>query len=52
MNIDSYMRKITFQRLSKEGLQALGGTIEIMAENEDLIAHKQAVTWRLNHINE
>lgn len=52
VNIDSYMRKITFQRLSKEGLQALGGTIEIMAENEDLIAHKQAVTWRLNHINE
>lgn len=52
VNLDSFMKKITFQHISAEGLRQLGPTIEIMAQNEDLSAHKQAVTWRLNHIDE
>lgn len=47
VNIDSFMRKITFQQLSREGLEALGATIEIMAAGESLDAHKNAVTIRL-----
>ncbi len=46
VNLDSYVKKITFQEISKEGLQNLGPTIEIMAENELLIAHKYAVSIR------
>lgn len=48
VNLDSYMRKVTFQQLSREGLQGLGPVIEIMAQNEQLDAHKNAVTVRLN----
>lgn len=47
VNLDSYIKKITFQEISKEGIQKLGPTIEIMAENEELIAHKNAVTLRM-----
>ena len=47
LNLDSFMKKITFQEISREGLQALGPIIEIMAENEELMAHKQAVSIRL-----
>ncbi|MDR2948570.1 MAG: histidinol dehydrogenase [Prevotella sp.] len=47
VNLDSFVKKITFQRISKEGIQNLGRTIEIMAENEELFAHKNAVTLRL-----
>lgn len=47
VNLDSFIRKITFQEISKEGIQNLGTTIEIMAENEELHAHKNAVTLRL-----
>lgn len=46
VNLDSYLKKITFQEISKEGLEKLGPTIEIMAENELLMAHKYAVTVR------
>lgn len=46
VNLDSYLKKITFQEISKEGLEKLGPTIEIMAENELLMAHKYAVTIR------
>jgi histidinol dehydrogenase len=46
------VKKITFQNLSKEGLQNLGKTIEIMAEAEGLLAHKNAVSIRLNQDNE
>lgn len=46
VNIDSFMRKITFQELSKEGLASLADTIETMAANEFLDAHKNAVTVR------
>ncbi|MEN9919286.1 MAG: histidinol dehydrogenase [Bacteroidota bacterium] len=48
VNLDSFVKKITFQEISKEGITNLGKTIEIMAENELLFAHKNAVTLRLN----
>lgn len=48
VNLDSFVRKITFQEISKEGIKNLGKTIEVMAENEQLFAHKNAVTLRLN----
>ncbi|MDU1903933.1 MAG: histidinol dehydrogenase [Dysgonomonas sp.] len=47
VNLDSFIRKITFQEISKEGIQNLGATIEVMAENEQLFAHRNAVTLRL-----
>jgi histidinol dehydrogenase len=46
VNLDSFMKKITFQEISQEGIINLGATIEIMAENEKLYAHKNAVTLR------
>lgn len=48
VNLDSFIKKITFQEISKEGIRNLGHTIEVMAENEQLFAHKNAVTLRLN----
>ena len=50
VNIDSFMRKITFQQLSREGLASLGPVIETMAAGESLDAHKNAVTLRLDAI--
>ncbi len=47
VNLDSYMRKVTFQELSAKGLRTLGPIIEVMAQNEQLDAHKNAVTVRL-----
>lgn len=47
VNLDSFIRKITFQEISKTGIRNLGATIEIMAENEQLFAHKNAVSLRL-----
>lgn len=47
VNLDSFIKKITFQEITKEGIQYLGHTIEIMAENELLDAHKNAVTLRI-----
>lgn len=47
VNLDSFVKKITFQEISKEGIKNLGSTIEIMAENELLFAHKNAVALRL-----
>jgi histidinol dehydrogenase len=47
VNLDSFIRKITFQEITKEGLRGLGKTIEILAENEHLDAHKNAVSIRL-----
>jgi histidinol dehydrogenase len=43
------MKKITFQKLSKEGLEKISKTVELMAEAEGLDAHKNAVAIRLNH---
>ena len=50
VNIDSFMKKITFQRLTPQGIASIGRTVEIMAENEDLMAHKLAMTLRLKEI--
>lgn len=50
VSLDSFVRKITFQEITKEGIQNLGKTIEIMAEAEGLEAHKNAVTVRLNSL--
>ncbi|MCQ2084073.1 MAG: histidinol dehydrogenase [Bacteroidaceae bacterium] len=50
VNIDSFMRKITFQKLSKDGLKDLGPIIETMAAGEFLDAHKNAVTVRLKSL--
>ena len=47
VSLDSFVKKITFQNLSKEGIQAIGPAIELMAEAEGLDAHKNAVTLRL-----
>jgi histidinol dehydrogenase len=47
VNLDSFLKKITFQEITKEGIKNLGATIEIMAENEELFAHKNAVTLRV-----
>jgi histidinol dehydrogenase len=47
VNLDSFIRKITFQEITEEGLHNLGPTIETMAGNEQLDAHRQAVTLRM-----
>jgi histidinol dehydrogenase len=49
VNLDSFMKKITFQEISKEGIRQLGPTIRIMAENEKLEAHKNAVSLRMEN---
>ncbi len=51
VNLDSFMKSITFQKISENGMLSLGETIEIMAEAEGLQAHKNAVTLRLNKLN-
>ncbi|MCM2302997.1 MAG: histidinol dehydrogenase, partial [Flavobacteriaceae bacterium] len=44
-------KKITFQKISKEGLKNIGQAIEIMAEAEELFGHKNAVSIRLKNID-
>jgi histidinol dehydrogenase len=46
VNLDAFVKKITFQKISKEGILAIGRSIELMAEAEQLQAHKNAVTIR------
>lgn len=50
VNLDSFTKSITFQKISKEGIQNIGSAIEIMAEAEGLQAHKNAVTMRLKDL--
>ncbi len=50
VNLDSYQRKITFQHLSEEGICQIGHSVELMAEAEQLQAHKNAMTVRLKSI--
>jgi histidinol dehydrogenase len=52
VNLDSFTKAITFQEISKEGIQNIGSAIEIMAATEGLFAHKNAVTLRLNDLKE
>ncbi len=47
VNLDSFTKKITYQELTPEGLQNIGSAIEVMAENEELFAHKNAVSLRM-----
>ena len=48
VNLDSFIKKITFQEITPEGIKNLGNTIELMAADEQLDAHRNAVTVRLN----
>ncbi len=48
VSLDSFIRKITFQEINREGIQNIGPAIEVMAAHEQLDAHKNAVTVRLN----
>ena len=50
VNLDSFMKTITFQKISKKGLINISKTVETMAEAEGLQAHKNAVTIRINDI--
>ncbi len=50
VNLDSFLKKITFQEITREGLKKIGPAIELMAEAEQLEAHKNAVTLRLREI--
>ena len=50
VNLDSYLRKVTFQHLTEEGVRNIGHAVELMAEAEQLDAHKNAMTVRLRAI--
>jgi len=52
VSLDSFVKKITFQKLTAEGIVNLGNTVEIMAEAEQLDAHKRAVSLRLEKLKE
>jgi histidinol dehydrogenase len=52
VNLDSFIKKITFQEITREGIQNLGPVIETMARAELLDAHKNAVTVRLKEIRD
>ena len=50
VNLDSFLKSMTFQKISKEGLKNIGETIELMADAEGLQAHKNAVSLRLKDL--
>lgn len=50
VNLDSFTKSITFQKISQKGIQNIGNAIELMAEAEGLQAHKNAVTLRLKSL--
>lgn len=50
VNLDSFTKSITFQRISESGIRNIGNTIEVMAEAEGLQAHKNAVSLRLQSL--
>ncbi len=52
INLDSFCKRISYQRISKEGIGNIGPAVEIMAEAEGLQAHKNAVTIRLKSIKD
>lgn len=51
VNLDSFMKSMTFQKITKEGIQKIGPAIETMAKAEGLQAHRNAVTLRLKKID-
>lgn len=50
VSLESFSKTITYQRLTQEGIKNLGPVVEQMAEAENLIAHKQAISIRLNKL--
>jgi len=50
VNLDSFLKAISFQKISKVGLKDLGPSIETLADAEGLFAHKNAVSVRLNDL--
>ena len=50
VNLDSYCRKVTFQHLTEQGVRSIGRAVELMAEAEQLDAHKNAMTVRINSL--
>ncbi|MDD4158334.1 MAG: histidinol dehydrogenase [Proteiniphilum sp.] len=50
VSLDSFVKKITFQQLSEEGILSIGPAIEAMAEAEELLAHKNAVSIRMGSV--
>ena len=50
VNLDSYCRKVTFQHLTEEGIHSIGRAVEVMAENEQLEAHLNAMSVRINSL--
>ena len=50
VNLDSFLKSMTFQKISEKGIQNIGKAIEVMAEAEGLQAHKNAITLRLNDL--
>tara|TARA_R110002153_G_scaffold7064_2_gene31927 strand:+ start:898 stop:2178 length:1281 start_codon:yes stop_codon:yes gene_type:complete len=50
VNLDSFMKSMTFQKITKEGIQNIGNAVELMAEAEGLQAHKNAITLRLKSL--
>ena len=51
VNLDSFLKNMTFQKITKKGIQNIGKAVEIMAEAEGLQAHKNAMTLRLKSLN-
>ena len=49
VNTDSFLKTITFQKITKSGLKSISTAVETMAENEGLSAHKNAVSIRINN---
>jgi len=52
VSLDSFIKKITFQEITEDGIKNIGKTVEVMAEAEQLIAHKNAVSVRLNYLKD
>lgn len=52
VNLDSYCRKITFQKLTPEGIRRIGPAVEVLAANEELDAHRNAMAIRLKSLDE
>lgn len=50
VNLDSFNRKITFQHLTEQGIRSIGRAVEVMAENEQLMAHKNAMSIRMRNV--
>ena len=50
VNLDSYCRKVTFQHLTEEGVRQIGYAVELMAEAEQLDAHKNAISVRIKSL--